>query len=187
MMLLEIANLLSEIAITVIGGACLLRCYLQYLKFNLSPRSGNPIGLYLMPLTNWLVMPLRKLVPSIGRIDSACLLGAYLVVLAKVLLLGLLLGSIPPILSLLIGSVIELIGLVLSILVVLIIANVVLSWVSRGSPTQYMLAEILNPLLAPIKRILPSMGPLDLSPLVLLVAIQIAQIVLANISRALLL
>jgi YggT family protein len=187
MMLLEIANLLSEIAITVIGGACLLRCYLQYLKFNLSPRSGNPIGLYLMPLTNWLVMPLRKLVPSIGRIDSACLLGAYLVVLAKVLLLGLLLGSIPPILSLLIGSVIELIGLVLSILVVLIIANVVLSWVGRGSPTQYMLAEILNPLLAPIKRILPSMGPLDLSPLVLLVAIQIAQIVLANISRALLL
>jgi YggT family protein len=50
---------------------------------------------------------------------------------------------------------------------------------------QYMLAEILNPLLAPIKRILPSMGPLDLSPLVLLVAIQIAQIVLSNIARIL--
>jgi YggT family protein len=100
-------------------------------------------------------------------------------------LLGLLLGSIPPILSLLIGSVLELIGLVLSILVVLIIANVVLSWVGRGSPTQYMLSEILNPMLAPIKRILPSMGPLDLSPLVLLIAIQIAQIILSNISRSL--
>jgi YggT family protein len=49
------------------------------------------------------------------------------------------------------------------------------------------LTEILNPLLAPIRRILPSMGPLDLSPLVLLVAIQIAQIVLSNISRSLLL
>ena len=185
MMLLEIANLLSEIAITVIGGACLLRCYLQYLKFNLSPHSGNSIGLYLMPLTNWLVMPLRKLIPSVGRIDSACLLGAYLMVLAKLLLLGLLLGSIPPILSLLIGSVLELIGLVLSILVVLIIANVVLSWVGRGSPTQYMLSEILNPLLAPIKRVLPNMGPLDLSPLILLIAIQIAQIVLSNIARIL--
>jgi YggT family protein len=184
-MLLEIANLLSEIAITLIGGACLLRCYLQYLKFNLSPHSDNPIGLYLMPLTNWLVMPLRKLIPSVGRIDSACLLGAYLIVLAKLLLLGLLLGSIPPILSLLIGSVLELIGLVLSILVVLIIANIVLSWVGRGSPTQYMLAEILNPLLAPIKRILPSMGPLDLSPLILLVVIQIAQIVLSSIARIL--
>ena len=187
MVLLEIANLLSEIAITVIGGACLLRCYLQYLKFNLSPHSGNQIGLYLMPLTNWLIMPLRKLIPSVGRIDSACLLGAYLIVLTKVLLIGLLLGSIPPITSLLIGSVLELIGLVLSILLVLIIANVVLSWVGRGSPTQYMLTEILNPLLAPIKRVLPSMGPLDLSPLVLLIAIQIAQIVLSNISRALLL
>ena len=185
MVLLEIANLLSEIAITIIGGACLLRCYLQYLKFNLSPHSGNSIGLYLMPLTNWLVIPLRKLIPSFGRIDSACLLGAYVIVLAKLLLLGLLLGSIPPILSLLIGSVLELIGLVLSILVVLIIANVVLSWVGRGSPTQYMLAEILNPLFAPIKRILPSMGPLDLSPLVLLIAIQIAQIILSNISRSL--
>jgi YggT family protein len=108
-------------------------------------------------------------------------------VLAKVLLIGLLLGNIPPIISLLIGSVLELIGLVLSILLVLIIANVVLSWIGRGSPMQYMLTEILNPLLAPIKRILPSMGPLDLSPLILLVAIQIAQIVLSNISRALLL
>jgi YggT family protein len=186
MMLLEIANLLSEIAITVIGGACLLRCYLQYLKFNLSPHSGNLIGLYLMPLTNWLVMPLRKIIPSLGRIDSACLVGAYLIVLAKVFLIGLLLGTVPPIISLLIGSVLELIGLVLSILVVLIIANVVLSWVGRGSPTQYMLSEILNPMLAPIKRILPSMGPLDLSPLVLLVLIQIAQIVLSNIARALL-
>jgi YggT family protein len=138
-----------------------------------------------MLMTNWLVMPLRKLIPSVGRVDSACLLGAYLLVLAKVLLIGLLLGTIPPIISLLIGSVLELIGLVLSILVVLIIANVVLSWVGRGSPMQYMLAEILNPLLAPIKRILPSMGPLDLSPLVLLVAIQIAQIVLSNIARIL--
>jgi YggT family protein len=160
---------------------------LQYLKFNLSPNSGNPIGLYLMPMTNWLIMPLRKLIPSVGRIDSACLLGAYLVVLAKVLLIGLLLGNIPSIGGLIMVSGLELIGLVLSILVVIIIANVILSWVSRGSPTQYMLAEILNPILAPIKRILPSMGPLDLSPLVLLVAIQIAQIVLANISRALLL
>jgi YggT family protein len=186
MMLLEIANLLSEIAITVIGGACLLRCYLQYLKFNLSPHSGNPIGLYLMPLTNWLVMPLRKIIPSVGRIDSACIAGAYLIVLAKVFLIGLLLGTIPPIISLLIGSVLELIGLVLSILVVLIIANVILSWVGRGSPTQYMLSEILNPMLAPIKRILPSMGPLDLSPLILLVLIQIAQIVLSNIARTLL-
>jgi YggT family protein len=112
--------------------------------------------------------------------------GAYLIVLAKVFLIGLLLGTIPQIVSLMIGSVLELIGLVLSIFVVLIIANVILSWVGRGSPTQYMLAEILNPMLAPIKRILPSMGPLDLSPLVLLVLIQIAQIVLSNIARALL-
>jgi YggT family protein len=140
-----------------------------------------------MLMTNWLVMPLRKLIPSVGRVDSACLLGAYLLVLAKVLLIGLLLGTIPPIISLLIGSLLELIGLVLSILVVLIIANVVLSWVGRGSPMQYMLAEILNPLLAPIKRILPSMGPLDLSPLILLVVIQIAQIVLSSIARNLVL
>jgi YggT family protein len=139
-----------------------------------------------MPLTNWLIMPLRKLIPNVGRIDSACLIGAYLVVLAKVLLIGLLLGNIPSIGGLIIVSGLELIGLVLSILVVLIIANVVLSWVGRGSPTQYMLSEILNPLLAPIKRILPSMGPLDLSPLILLVAIQIAQIVLSNIARGLL-
>jgi YggT family protein len=138
-----------------------------------------------MPLTNWLVMPLRKLIPSVGRIDSACILGAYLVVLAKVLLIGLLLGNIPSIGGLIIVSGLELIRLILSILVVLIIANVVMSWVGRGSPTQYMLTEILNPLLAPIKRILPSMGPLDLSPLILLVVIQIAQIVLSYIARIL--
>jgi YggT family protein len=113
--------------------------------------------------------------------------GAYLIVLAKILLIGLLLGAIPPLVGILIGSALELIGLVLSILVILVIANVVLSWVGRGSPTQYMLSEILNPLLAPIKRILPSMGPLDLSPLILLVVIQIAQIILSSIARNLVL
>lgn len=185
MMLLEIADLLLEIAVTLIGGGCLLRCYLQYLKFNLSPSSHNSVGLYLLPLTNWLVIPLRKVFPSIGRIDSACLVGAYLIVLGKIIFISGLLGAIPPVLTLFIAAAIQLIGLVLSILVILIIANVVLSWVGSGSSAQYMLAEILEPLLAPIKRVLPSMGLLDLSPLVLLIAIQIAQIVIANLSRSL--
>jgi len=81
----------------------------------------------------------------------------------------------------LIFALIDLFDLVLSGLVGLVFASVILSWVSAGSQIQYLLSLLVEPLLTPIRRMLPSMGALDLSPLVLLIGLQILQIILNNL------
>ena len=81
----------------------------------------------------------------------------------------------------LIFALIDLFDLVLSGLVGLVFASVILSWVSAGSQIQYLLSLLVEQLLTPIRRMLPSMGALDLSPLVLLIGLQILQIILNNL------
>ena len=56
-----------------------------------------------------------------------------------------------------------------------------LSWVSAGSQIQYLVSLLVEPLLTPIRRVVPNLGALDLSPLVLLLGLQVLQIVLNNL------
>jgi YggT family protein len=180
-MLIQITNLLLQVAVSIIAGACLLRCYLQWLAFNLGTGQRNSIGIYLLPLTNWIVLPLRRITRSIGRFDMASFLAAYLLVLGKVIILSLITGIAPFTLSSLIFALIDLLDLTLSGLVGLVLANMILSWVGAGSQIQYLVSLLVDPLLAPIRRVVPNLGAIDLSPLVLLLGLQILQIVLNNL------
>jgi YggT family protein len=76
---------------------------------------------------------------------------------------------------------IDLLDLILSGLVGLVFASVILSWVSNGSQIQYLVSLLVDPLLAPIRKALPNFGALDLSPLALLLILQVLQIVVSNI------
>jgi len=180
-MFIQITNLLLQVTVSIVAGACLLRCYLQWLAFNLGTGQRNSIGAYLLPLTNWIVLPLRRIARSIGRFDVASFLAAYLLVLAKVIILSLIVGIAPFTLSSLIFALIDLLDLTLSGLVGLVLANVILSWVGAGSQIQYFVSLLVEPLLAPIRRIVPNLGAIDLSPLVLLLGLQILQIILNNL------
>ena len=79
-MLIQIMNFLLQVLVTIVAGACLLRCYLQWLAFNLGVDQNRTIGTYILPLSNWVVIPLRRIIPSIGRFDVASFLAAYLLV-----------------------------------------------------------------------------------------------------------
>ena len=178
---MQITNLLLQVAVSIIAGACLLRCYLQWLAFNLGTGQRNSIGIYLLPLTNWIVLPLRRITRSIGRFDMASFLAAYLLVLGKVIILSLITGIAPFTLSSSIFALIDLLDLTLSGLVGLVLASMILSWVGAGSQIQYLVSLLVDPLLAPIRRVVPNLGAIDLSPLVLLLGLQILQIVLNNL------
>jgi YggT family protein len=106
---------------------------------------------------------------------------AYLLILAKVAILLLLSGVFLPGLSWPILAFIDLLDLILSGLVGLVFASVILSWVSAGSQIQYLVSLLVNPLLAPIRNVLPNFGALDLSPLALLLILQVLQIVVSNL------
>ena len=83
-MWMEMLSLVLQLVTGLVGGACLMRLYMQWHRIPLAARAGNPLGPFIFALTNWLVLPLRRVMPSIGRLDTASLVAAYLVVLAKI-------------------------------------------------------------------------------------------------------
>ena len=180
-MLIQIANLILQVLVSIIAGACLLRCYLQWLAFNLGAGQSKSIGAYILPLSNWIVLPLRRFIPSIGRFDLASCVAAYLLILCKISILLLISGATSIDISWLALALIDLLDLTLSGLVGLVFASIILSWVGAGTQIQFLVSLLVDPLLAPIRKAIPDFGALDLSPLVLLLILQVLQIVVGNL------
>ena len=180
-MIYQISNLFLQALVTIVGGACLIRCYSQYFRINLAHAAGFQISGYLQTLSNWIILPLRKFVPAIGRLDTASLLAAYLIILLKTAVLWVLSGAPVSIAAIILLGVFELVNLFLSGIIAAVFLSVILSWFAAGSMFAYFVNALTEPFLAPIRNAIPRLGMLDLSPLVLFFAVQICQIVLANL------
>lgn len=154
---------------------------MQWLAFNLGTGQSRTIGAYILPISNWIVLPLRRLIPSIGRFDVASFLAAYILVTGKVAILILLSGASLSTVSWLIAAFMDLLDLIFSGFVGLVFASIILSWVGAGSQIQYLVSLLVDPLLSPIRKAIPNFGALDLSPLVLLLILQVLQIVVNNL------
>ncbi len=180
-MLNQIITLLLQIVFGLVVGTCMLRLYMQYHRVALSARSGNPLGPFIFALTDWIVLPLRRIIRPVGRWDSASLVAAYLLELVLFGLFWLLAGAhgLPGFIP--VQALFALLRLVLSGLSGLVIIYAVLSWVQTESPMADVIARLVAPLLRPIRRIVPLAGGVDLSPLVLLVLLQIAGIVVDTV------
>ncbi len=186
-MLYQIISLLLEVTTGVLAGACLLRLYMQYQRIPMSARSGNPLGRFVFALTDWLVLPLRRVLPAIGRIDSSSLMAACLLELVQFGLLWLLAGASGGLFAVPILAAFGLLRLIISGFTGLVIVYAVLSWMPTQSVISDVIERLCAPPLKPIRRVLPLVGGIDLSPLVLLVLLQIASIVLGHLQAAALL
>ena len=181
----QIISLLLQVAFGLVVGACLLRLYLQYQRVSMSARAGNPLGPFIFALTDWLVLPLRRIIPAAGRWDLASLVAAYLLELLQFILFWMLAGSSGSVAFIPIVAIFALVRLALSGLSGLVIVYAVLSWVQTDSPMADLIGRMVAPLLRPIRRVVPLLGGVDLSPLVLLVLLQVAGIVLEHVQVAL--
>ncbi len=186
-MLYQIISLLLEVVIGLVAGACLLRLYMQYQRIPMSARSGNPLGRFVFALTDWLVLPMRRVVPSWGRWDMASLVAAFLLEVVQFLVLWLLAGAAGGLVTIPILATFGLVRLALSGMTGLIIVYAVLSWVQSRNVLSDIIERLCAPPLIPIRRVVPLVGGVDLSPLVLLVLLQVASIVLGAIQGAVLL
>jgi YggT family protein len=180
-MLYQIISLLLEVVTGVLAGACLLRLYMQYQRIPMSSRSGNPLGRFVFALTDWLVLPLRRLVPAMGRLDTASLVGAYLLELTQFMLLWLMAGADGGLCAVPILAAFGLMRMAISGMTGLVIVYAVLSWVQTNSSMADVIERLCAPPLTPIRRVVPLVGGIDLSPLVLLVLLQVASIVLGHL------
>jgi len=186
-MLYQIFTLLLEVVVGLLSGACLLRLYMQYLRIPMSARSGNPLGRFVFALTDWIVLPLRKVIPSVGALATASLVAAFLLQLAEFALLWVLAGAAGGLFAVPILALFGLLRMTVSAMTGAVIVYAILSWVQTNSVIADVLERLVSPLLVPIRRVLPLIGGVDLSPLALLVILQILAIVLGNLQAAALL
>ena len=140
----------------------------------------NPLGQAVIALTDWIVKPLRRVIPGFGGYDWATLLAAWLLRAAWILSLYVLFGSGFAGLTLAaagyiaLAAVIELVKAALWLLIIVVFAQALLSWIAPEGPLAGLLNALTFPFLRPIRRILPPIGgTLDLSPLVVIVLAQI--------------
>ena len=180
-MLYQITAFLLDVVAGLLGAACLLRLFMQSQRISF----GNPVGRFVFALTDWLVLPLRRIFPSFRRWDTASLLGAYLLQLAQFGILWLIAGrgagaELVPLLALF-----GLLRLILSTMTVLVIVYAIMSWVRADSPVNDVIDRLCAPLLRPFRRMIPLVGGFDLSPLALLVLLQVGMIVLGSVQASL--
>ena len=147
----------------------------------------NPICQFIVKVTNPLLSNLRKILPNKGRIDFCAIVLALLVQLVAIALILQIAGlTLPNPLLLLIWSAVGVVGLIVKIYFFALIAMIVVSWVAPGSrhPAIGLLYQITEPVMAPVRALLPNLGGLDFSPILLFVTINIIEIGLRHIAVA---
>lgn len=179
MLLVEIADFLLQTVAVVLGVTLLGRVYMGYLGMP----ARNPLAQFAIALTDWLVRPLRRLLPSAGRLDAAALLGALFVALVfvalRLLLVGLGVGSWPWS-GVALLTLIQLLRWALYLVLCLTLLHVVLSWVNPHAPIAPAVSMLVRPFLAPFQRALPLVGGFDLSPIVVILIVNVMLIVLGR-------
>jgi len=162
---------------TLYTAVLLLRVILQVVRADFR----NPIARAIVQVTNPVVLPLRKLLPPMGKLDTATIAAVVLATLLKLWILSLLFAVVPGPALLLRLTLVDLIQLVLQTYLFSIVLNAILSFVAPGnySPAQSLLSSICDPVLNPFRRIIPPIGGLDLSPLWAIIAIQALLLLLA--------
>ncbi|CAM3688643.1 YggT family protein [Xenorhabdus thuongxuanensis] len=145
----------------------LLRVWMQWARCDFY----NPFSQFIVKITQPVVRPLRRVIPAIGPIDTASMLLSYLLIIIKILLpIWLATGQfLVPSGAIFLFSVIELLTAAGKLVFWLVIARALLSWISQGrNPVDYVLIQLTEPLMAPIRRIIPSMGGLDFSAMIVI-------------------
>lgn len=172
-MLTRIASLLVDVMASFFVYLLLARFHFQWLRAPFR----NQLGEFVIAATNWIVMPARRVVPSLFGLDLATWLCAWILqalALSFLLMLGGRdLSSAPGIAAgVLFGlALVDLIQYSFKILLFLVILQAVLSWVNPYNPLQPVLDAVTRPFLRPIRRFVPPIANVDLSPFVLVIAI----------------
>lgn len=170
--LLFLVKTLSELYLLTF----LLRFILQWVRADFY----NPFSQFVIRVTDPLVVPARRIVPRRGKFDFPCLAVLLALQAAVTWLILAIAGYAATPDELVLDVVLSLVNLTLSLYTISILVYVILSWVAQAhySPIAMILGQIVGPVLRPVRRILPPIAGLDLSPLLVLILIYALQLAL---------
>lgn len=169
--------------VQTLGSLYLLIVLLRFVLQLVRADFYNPLSQFIVRATHPLLRPLRRVIPSIGGIDlSSLVLAIILQVLLMAAILMIAFGTIGNPLQLLAWAIIGVTGLFLNIFFYALIISVILSWVAPGSqnPGAQLISQICEPALAPLRRLLPNLGGLDISPIFAFLALKLLDMLVIN-------
>jgi YggT family protein len=173
----QVVLFLAETFLSLLLYVFLLRLMLQWTRGNFR----NPIAQAIVRLSNWLIMPLRRVLPPLGRLDTASLLAAYAMALVQTAALAVILaGALPDAFPWLLAALVELIRSALWLYFWAIFIYALSSMIAPGanSPLQDLLESLCEPVLQRIRSAVPSVAGLDLSPMWAGIIIQVLLILI---------
>ena len=140
----------------------------------------NPLAQGILRLTSPLVVPVRRIVPPLGRLDTATVLVAFVIQTVTVFLLLILVGQTAGFVPIAATAVVKLVVLSINLFVYAIFIRVILSWVAQGghNPATAIITTLTEPVLRPFRRVLPAMGGFDLSPILAIILLLALTIVI---------
>ncbi len=177
--LINVISFLIHIVITLYIYAVIIRMILGLAGADIY----NPFSQFIMTITNPVLLPLRKLIPSIRRIDTAAVLLILFLKFIELFIRSYLVSKQVVLGTLIIPTILGVINLVINLFIFSIIILVIISWIapfiqSQNNPLVSILRTITEPLLRPARKYIPPVGMFDLSPLVVLIALYCVQIFL---------
>lgn len=169
---------------TLVTFVFLLRFWLPWFRVDFR----NPIAQSILQITGPLITPLRRMLPPIGRIDTATVLVAFCIQALALMLVILLGGGTPGARFVVLGALFQLLILSLQLFMFAIIIRIVLSWLAPQAynPATALLGSVTEPLLRPFRRLLPPLGGFDVSPVFAIILLGAASILLEDVLAMLL-
>ena len=183
-MLTDLTLLVLNAVASFITTLLLARFYMQWARVSFR----NQLGHFVIQTTDWAVLPARRIVPAVFGLDMATFTVAWLIQVLLILLGALMHGMIGAdglIVLALLRGLIEVARLSVWFLIIALLISSVLSWVAPGNPLGGMLGALTRPFLQPIQRVMPPIANVDLSPLVLILLLQIVLYLIDAASRQL--
>lgn len=173
--------------IQTLGQLYLLVALLRFILQLVRADFYNPLSQFTVKVTQPILAPLRRIIPSVAGFDLAGLV--FVLLLQFILMAAILALADFPVLNMLhyilAWSLIAVVGLFLKIFFFALIISVILSWVAPGSqnPGAQLTYQVCEPMLAPIRNLLPNLGGLDISPIFAFIAINLMErLVVGNLA-----
>lgn len=173
-MFAQIAIFLVDTVVTFFVFLLLLRFHFQWLRVPFR----NSVGEFVLATTSWMVMPARRVIPGLAGLDLPTLLLAWIIQGLGLWIGAEIRGAEPGVIGLALAALVDLVRYSLYILVGAVIIQVVFSWINPYTPVAPVLDALTRPFLRPLRRFVPPVGNFDLTPLVLVIVVQIVLIML---------
>jgi YggT family protein len=178
--LAQIASFLVDTLVTFLVYLLLMRFHFQWLRVPFR----NPVGQFVLALTNWAVVPARRVVPSLSGLDLATLLLAWLAQLVGLWALFAIAGREPGVAALAAMAAVDLVRYSLYLLVVAVIVHVAIMWINPDAPAEPLLDMMTRPFLRPLRRYVPPVANVDLTPMLLILILYVLLIPLGYLRAA---